>query len=86
MNISTSIKTQNTRSFNLSDRNNSRIDPKIDACTHEQDDIILLTNVQIGNNKQQIVQKFLKKGYEIFINSEYNKTGSLRSNSRLVLV
>ena len=72
MNISTSIKTQNVRSFNLSDRNNNRIDPKIDACTFEQDDILLLTNVQIGSNKNRIAQKFLKKGYEIFINSNSN--------------
>ena len=72
MNISTSIKCQNVRSFNLSDRNNSRIDPKIEACIYEQDDIILLTNVQIGSNKKRIVQKFLRKGYEIFINSESN--------------
>ena len=72
MNISTSIKCQNVRSFNLSDQNNNRIDPKIEACIYEQDDIILLTNVQIGTNKKRIVQKFLKKGYEIFINSESN--------------
>ena len=83
MNISTSIKTQNTRSFNLSDRNSNKIDPKIDACILEQDDILLLTNVQIGNNQQRIKRKFLDKGYEMYINSNSNTSAGVAICLRL---
>ena len=77
MNISTSVRLQNTRSFNLSDRNNKKIDPKVEACTLEQDDILILTNVQIGDNEQRIKRKFLDKGYELFANSTSNQAAGV---------
>ena len=77
MNISLSIKTQNVRSFNLSDKNDFKTKAKIDACLYEMDDIILLTNVQIGNNTQKITKKFNNKGYEIFCNSKSNTSAGV---------
>ena len=72
MNISISIKTQNVRSFNLSDKNDYKTKAKIEACLSEMDDIILLTNVQIGSNINKITRKFNDKGYELFCNSKSN--------------
>ena len=77
MNISLSIKTQNVRSFNLSDKNDFKTTAKIEACLAEMDDIILLTNVQIGNNTQKITKKFNNKGYEIFSNSKSNTSAGV---------
>ena len=77
MNISLSIKTQNVRSFNLSDKNDYKTTAKIDACLAEVDDIILLSNVQIGNNLTKINKKFNSKGYEIFSNSKSNTSAGV---------
>ena len=58
MNINASLKIQNVRSLNLS----LGIDitrKKIDALTHESDDIIFIINTQIGKNKSIVQREFL---------------------------
>ena len=53
MNINASLKIQNVRSLNLS----LGIDitrKKIDALTHESNDIIFIINTQIGKNKSTV--------------------------------
>ena len=77
MNTSFSIKLQNVRSFNLSDKNKYKTLSKIEACLSESDDIILLSNVQIGSNSNKIINKFNEKGYELVINSKCNKSAGV---------
>ena len=51
MNIDTSFKIQNVRSLNLSlGLDTTR--KKINALTHESDDVIFIINAQIGNNNK----------------------------------
>ena len=72
MNLEISLKTQNVRSFNLSENGLSSMKTKIKATMLEGDDILLLTNTQIGRNRRIIEKEFLIGGenpYEIYTNS-----------------
>ena len=72
MNLEISLKTQNVRSFNLSETGLCSMRTKIKATMLEGDDILLLTNTQIGRNRRVIEKEFLIGGdnpYEIFTNS-----------------
>ena len=72
MNLELSLKTKNVRSFNLSETGLCSMRTKIKATMLEGDDILLLTNTQIGRNRRVIEKEFLLRGdnpYEIFTNS-----------------
>ena len=71
MNISLTLKTQNVRSFNLSS-NDGFFKNKVKAVTLEQDDIILLTNTQVGDKSNMLTKEFNLEGYELLNNSTYN--------------
>ena len=71
MNINLSIKTQNVRSFNLSSHDGS-FKNKIKAVVLEQDDIILMTNTQIGDKSNMLNKEFNLEGYEVIHNSNHN--------------
>ena len=77
MNTSFSIKLQNVRSFNLSEKNKYKTLSKIEACLSESDDIILLSNVQIGSNCNKITKNFNEKGYELITNSKCNRSAGV---------
>ena len=72
MNLNFSCKTQNIRSFNFSSNIPNFYKRKVDALTLEQDDIILVSNTQIGRNRKILEDEFRFKGYEIFTNSTSN--------------
>ena len=59
MNLEISLKTQNVRSFNLSETGLCSMRTKIKATMLEVDDILLLTNTQIGRNRRIIEKEFL---------------------------
>ena len=72
MNINCSFKQQNVRSLNLS-QGLEKTRKKIDALTHESDDIIFIINCQIGKNKATVQREFLtcKNGpYMTYFNSD----------------
>ena len=72
MNLELSLKTQNVRSFNLSETGLCSMRTKIKATMLEGDDILLLTNTQIGRNRRLIEKEFLIGGenpYVIYTNS-----------------
>ena len=72
MNLELSLKTQNVRSFNLSENGLCSMRTKIKATMLEGDDILLLTNTQIGRNRRLIEKEFLIGGenpYVIYTNS-----------------
>ena len=71
MNISLSIKTQNVRTFNLSSQDGF-FKNKIKAVVLEQDDIILMTNTQIGDKSNMLDKEFNLEGYEVIHNSSHN--------------
>ena len=71
MNINLSIKTQNVRSFNLSSQDGF-FKNKIKAVVLEQDDIILMTNTQIGDKSNMLNKEFNLEGYEVIHNSNHN--------------
>ena len=52
MNLELSLKTQNIRSFNLSETGLVSMRKKVKAAILEEDDVIMLTNVQIGTNRK----------------------------------
>ena len=58
MNINCSFKQHNVRSLNLSQGIEKAWD-KINALTHEGDDIIFIINCQIGKNKAMVQREFL---------------------------
>ena len=62
MNISLTMKTQNVRSFNLSSQDGF-FKNKTKAVTLEQDDIILLTNTQVGDKSHMLMKEFNIEGY-----------------------
>ena len=69
MNLELSLKTQNVRSFN----GLTSMRKKVKAAILEEDDVIMLTNVQLGNNKLMVEREFLfagKNPYEIYTNSK----------------
>ena len=73
MNLELSLKTQNVRSFNLSENGLTSMRKKVKAAILEEDDVIMLTNVQLGNNKLMVEREFLfagKNPYEIYTNSK----------------
>ena len=72
MNLNFSCKTQNIRSFNFSSNIPNFYKRKVDALTLEQDDIILVSNTQIGRNRKILEDEFRFKGYEILTNSTSN--------------
>ena len=72
MNINCSFKQHNVRSLNLS-QGLVKTRKKIDALTHEGEDIIFIINCQIGKNKATVQREFLtcKNGpYMTYFNSE----------------
>ena len=72
MNINCSFKQHNVRSLNLSQGLN-KTKNKINALTHEGDDIIFIINCQIGKNKATVQREFLtcKNGpYMTYFNSD----------------
>ena len=74
MSINFNIKTQNVRSFNLS-TSTLVLKTKIKAVCHEKNDIILLTNCQIGNKETLVKKEFLTTingPYHLFTNSTSN--------------
>ena len=73
MNLDATFKTQNIRSFNLSETGLTSMRKKVKAALLEEDDIVMLTNVQIGHNRRTIEREFLFGGkcpYEIYTNSK----------------
>ena len=73
MNLDATFKIQNIRSFNLSETGLSSMRKKVKAALLEEDDIVMLTNVQIGQNRRTIEREFLfggKTPYEIYTNSK----------------
>ena len=75
MNLELSLKTQNVRSFNMSENGLVSMRKKVQAAVMEDDDIIMLTNVQLGGNKTAVEREFLfggKNPYEIYTNSTVN--------------
>ena len=72
MNLNFSCKTQNIRSFNFSSNIPNFYKRKVDALTLEQDDIILVSNTQIGRNRKILEDEFRFKGYKILTNSTSN--------------
>ena len=79
MNINAYLKIQNVRSLNLS----LGIDitrKKIDALTHESDDIIFIINTQIGKNKSSVQREFLtcRNGpYMTYFNSDSSRAAGV---------
>ena len=71
MNISLAVKTQNMRSFNLSNKD-GLFRNKVKAATLEQDDILLLTNTQVGTKSNNLTKEFNLEGYKLLNNSTYN--------------
>ena len=72
MNLELSLKTQNIRSFNMSENGLVSMRKKVKAAVLEDDDIIMLTNVQLGANRRAVEKEFLfggKNPYEIYTNS-----------------
>ena len=73
MNLELSLKTQNVRSFNTSENGLVSMRKKVKAALMEDDDVIMLTNVQLGTNKMAVEREFLfggKNPYEIYTNSK----------------
>ena len=73
MNLEISLKTQNVRSFNLSENGLCSMKTKIKATMLEGDEILLLTNTQIGRNRHIIEKEFLIGGedpYEIYTRAQ----------------
>ena len=62
MNLEISLKTQNVRSFNLSENGLYSMKKKVQAVMFEGDDILCLTNTQIGRNRRVIEREFLLGG------------------------
>jgi len=58
MNIDSSFKIQNVRSLNLSSGIHITR-KKIDALTHESDNIIFIINAQVGNHKKTCRKRIL---------------------------
>ena len=71
MNISLTVKTQNMRSFNISNKDGF-FRNEVKAATLERDDILLLTNTQVGNKSIMLTRKFNLEGYKLLNNSTYN--------------
>ena len=71
MNISLTLKTPNVRTFNLSS-NDEFFKNKAKAATLEQDNIILLTNTQVGAKANMLTKEFNLEGYELLNNSTHN--------------
>ena len=57
MKLSLTLKTQNMRSFNLSS-NDGFFKNKVKAATLEQDNILILTNTQVGNKANMLTKEF----------------------------
>ena len=80
MNLELSLKPQNVRSFNFSENGLSSMKTKIKATMLEGDDILLLTNTQIGRNRRIIEKEFLIGGenpYVIYTNSSASDARSV---------
>ena len=71
MNISLTVKTQKMRSFTLSNQDGF-FRNKVKAATLERDDILLLTNTQVGNKSNMLTRKFYLEGYKLLNNSTHN--------------
>ena len=62
MNLELSLKTQNVRSFNMSENGLVSMRKKAKAAILDDDDVIMLTNVQLGTNKLMVEREFLFGG------------------------
>jgi hypothetical protein len=79
MNLNSSFKIQNVRSLNLSSGINITR-KKIDAITHESDDVIFIINTQIGKHKKVVEKEFLtcKNGpYMTYFNSNSSRAAGV---------
>ena len=79
MNINSSFKIQNVRSLNLSSGIHITR-KKIDALTHESDDIIFIINTQVGKQKKVVEKEFLtcKNGpYMTYFNSNSSRAAGV---------
>ena len=79
MNINSSFKIQNVRSLNLSSGIHITR-KKIDALTHESDNIIFIINAQVGKHKQIVEKEFLtcKNGpYMTYFNSSSSRAAGV---------
>ena len=72
MNLNFSCKTQNIRSFYFSSNIPNFCKRKVNALTIEQDDIIMVSNTQIGINRKILEDAFWFKGFKILTNSTSN--------------
>ena len=75
MNLNISYKIQNVRSLNLS-QGIDKTRKKIDAQTHESNDVIFIINAQVGQHKKTVQREFLtcKNGqYITFFNSNSSR-------------
>jgi hypothetical protein len=79
MNLNASLKIQNVRSLNLS-LGIEITRKKIDAITHESDDVIFIVNTQIGKNKATVQRGFLtcRNGpYMTYFNSDSSRVAEV---------
>ena len=79
MNLNKTFKIQNVRSLNLS-QEITKTRTKINALTHESDDVIFIINCQIGKNKATVQREFLncKNGpYTTYFNSESSRAAGV---------
>ena len=79
MNLNATLKIQNVRSLNLS-LGIEITRKKIDAITHESDDVIFIINTQIGKNKAIVQREFLtcRNGpYMTYFNSDSSRAAGV---------
>ena len=79
MNLNATFKIQNVRSLNLS-QDIDKTRRKINALTHESDDVIFIINSQVGQHKARIQREFLtcKNGpYITYFNSNSSRAAGV---------
>ena len=79
MNLNTSFKIQNVRSLNLS-QGIDKTRKKINALTHESNDVIFIINAQVGQHKKTVQREFMtcKNGpYLTYFNSNSSRAAGV---------
>ena len=79
MNLNTSFKIQNVRSLNLS-QGIDKTRKKINALTHESNDVIFIINAQVGQHKKTVQREFMtcKNGpYLTYFNSKSSRAAGV---------
>ena len=85
MNLNKNFKIQNVRSLNLS-QGIDKTRTKINALTHESDDVIFIINSQIGKNKSLVQREFMncKNGpYITYFYSESSRAAGVGIEIRM---